>query len=253
METTFFLYVLVGFAAQTIDGALGMAYGVSCNAFLLSLGVPSITPAVASASVHASEIFTTAVSGLSHLRLGNVDRVLFKKLLIPGVVGGILGAYILTAVPGGTIRPIVALYLLGTGLWILVKALRASHQPKEVTSHLVPLGAVGGFFDAIGGGGWGPIVTSTLVARGREPRFAIGSVNLAEFFVTLCESLVFVVAIGRDLAQHWQVIAGLIIGGIIAAPLAAFVCRRIPTRTLMAIVGLVVVVLSIRTLVLTLA
>jgi len=234
------VFIVVGFVAQMIDGALGMAYGVSSTTFLLSIGIP---PAAASASVHTAEIFISGVSGLSHLRFGNVDKKLFKKLLIPGVIGGVLGAYILTAVPGKMIKPFIALYLLIMGLIILRKALKKIRE-TEVRTKLFPLGIVGGFFDAIGGGGWGPIVTSTLVARGHSPRFAIGSVNLAEFFVTVAEVATFFTIIGLT---HWRIIVGLIIGGVLAAPLAAWVCKRLSSRALMIIVGVLIIGLSIRT------
>jgi uncharacterized membrane protein YfcA len=249
------LYIGVGFVAQMVDGALGMAYGVTSTSFLLGLGVPAITPAVASASVHAAEIFTTAVSGLAHLRFGNVDQGLFRRLVIPGVLGGVLGAYILTALPSQVIKPFVALYLMLMGALILRRAFRSSGEPAPslAARFLLPLGALGGFFDAIGGGGWGPIVTSTLVARGNHPRFAIGSVNLAEFFVTLAESITFVLTLGQSLAQMGQVILGLILGGVVAAPLAAYVCRRVPVRALMGAVGVLIILLSLRTILLALA
>jgi len=236
--------LIVGFIAQIIDGALGMAYGVSSNTFLLSVGIP---PGVASASVHVSEMFTTGISGLSHLRLGNVDKELVKKLLIPGVIGGVLGAYILTSIPGDVIKPFVAAYLLIMGVVILIKAWKQG-DGRESRTPLIPLGLAGGFFDAIGGGGWGPIVTTTLVARGKHPRFAIGSVNTAEFFVTVSESVTFIVTIGMSLAQNWPVILGLLVGGMIAAPLAAYICKRLPVRTLMALVGILIIILSIRTI-----
>lgn len=241
MDQTIIIFIIAGFIAQIIDGALGMAYGVCSTTFLLSIGIP---PAAASASVHTAEIFTSGVSGLSHLRLENVDKKLCKRLVIPGVIGGILGAYILTAVPGKTIKPFVAFYLLIMGLIILRGALKKI-QEKKVETKLIPLAAVGGFFDAIGGGGWGPIVTSTLVARGNNPRFAIGSVNLAEFFVTVAQVATFFATIGL---VHWRIIVGLIIGGILAAPLAAYVCKRLPSRVLMIIVGVLIVALSIRTI-----
>ncbi|HUW23138.1 MAG TPA: sulfite exporter TauE/SafE family protein [bacterium] len=235
------VYIIVGFIAQIIDGALGMAYGVTSTTFLLSMGIP---PVAASASVHSAEVFTSGISGLAHLKFGNVDKKLFKKLLIPGIIGGILGAYILTVVPGKTIKPFVAFYLLIMGLIILRKAFKKVEQ-KEVKTKLLPLGVSGGFFDAIGGGGWGPIVTSTLVARGHNPRFSIGSVNLAEFFVTVAEVATFLTIIGL---VHWQIIVGLIIGGVMAAPLAAYVCKRLPSRALMIMVGLLIMALSIRTI-----
>lgn len=241
MGSSMIVYIIVGFIAQIIDGALGMAYGVTSTTFLLSMGIP---PVAASASVHSAEVFTSGVSGLAHLRFGNVDKKLFKKLLIPGIIGGILGAYILTVVPGKTIKPFVAFYLLIMGLIILRKAFKKVEQ-KEVKTRLVPLGVSGGFFDAIGGGGWGPIVTSTLVARGHNPRFSIGSVNLAEFFVTVAEVATFLTIIGL---VHWQIIVGLIIGGVLAAPFAAYVCKRLPSRALMIMVGLLIMALSIRTI-----
>lgn len=242
MELSIFIYILVGFVAQMIDGALGMAYGVSSNTFLLSVGIP---PAAASASVHMAEVFTTGVSGLSHWRLGNLDKALIKRLLIPGVIGGVLGAYILSSIPGDVIKPFISAYLMIMGIVIIAKALRKNSEINHVTSHIVPLGLVGGFFDAIGGGGWGPIVTTTLVARGNHPRFTIGSVNFAEFFVTLAESVTFILTIGLE---FWKIIVGLLIGGVIAAPLAAMVVKKLPTRLLMALVGVLIILLSLRTI-----
>ena len=241
MDLHLIVFVIVGFVAQMIDGALGMAYGVSSTAFLLTLGV---SPAAASASVHTAEIFASGVSGLSHLKFGNVDRVLFRKLLIPGIIGGILGAYILTSLPGEKMRPLVALYLLVMGAIIVRKAVKKVREAR-VFKRLAPLGLVGGFFDAIGGGGWGPIVTSTLVAGGEKPRFAIGSVNLAEFFVTVAEAATFFLAMGL---VHWKAILGLTIGGVLAAPLAALVCKKLPSRLLMILVGALIIGLSIRTI-----
>lgn len=235
---------MVGFLAQIIDGALGMAYGVSSNTFLLSIGIP---PAAASASVHMAEIFTTGVSGFSHWRLKNVDRSLILKLLIPGVLGGITGAYILSSLPGDKLKPYISAYLAIMGLVIIRKALVRNHEEKKVTTFIAPLGLVGGFFDAIGGGGWGPIVTTTLVARGNNPRYTIGSVNATEFFVTLAESVTFILAIGLT---HWRIILGLLIGGVIAAPLAAILCKKLPVRILMLAVGIIILVLSIRTIIL---
>jgi len=241
MDLNIVVFIAVGFVAQIIDGALGMAYGVSSNSFLLSIGIP---PAAASASVHTAEVFTTFVSGVSHWKFGNVDKKLFKKLLIPGIIGGVLGAYVLTSVPGKMIKPFIGFYLLIMGVMILRKAFRKI-QEKRVETKLLPLGAAGGFFDAIGGGGWGPIVTSTLMARGHNPRRTIGSVNLSEFFVTLAEAVTFFTILGL---VHWQVIVGLLIGGVLAAPLAAYVCKRLPVRALMIIVGSLIMVLSIRTI-----
>jgi uncharacterized membrane protein YfcA len=244
MDYNIIIFIIFGFIAQMIDGALGMGYGVSSTTFFLSLGIP---PAIASACVHTSEMFTTAVSGLSHFKFGNVDRKIFVRLLIPGVIGGILGAYILTELPGGKIKPFVSIYLLIMGFMIILKVFKKIKKTKK-EANLIPLGLVGGFFDAIGGGGWGPIVTTTLVAGGNTPRFAIGSVNSAEFFVTMFESITFFAMIGALLVQHWEKIVGLIIGGVLAAPLAAYICKRIPSRALMILVGLLIIGLSIRTL-----
>jgi len=243
MEPSIWVFIAVGFLAQMIDGALGMAYGVSSNTFLLSIG---IAPAAASASVHAAEVITTAVSGVSHWRFGNIDRQLLLRLMLPGVVGASVGAYILTSIPGDVIRPYINAYLLLMGLIILRKAFN-NRQPhaRGVPRLVSPLGFIGGFFDAVGGGGWGPIVTTTLVARGSSPRTAIGSVNASEFFVTLAQSVVFILTIGLS---HWNIILGLLIGGVIAAPFAAFMTRRLPARVLMAMVGVLICILSLRSL-----
>jgi uncharacterized membrane protein YfcA len=239
------LFIGIGFIAQMIDGALGMAFGVSSTTFLLSVGV---MPRIASLAVHVAEVITTGISGLSHFRLGNVDKDLVKRLLIPGVVGAVAGAYILSSISGDVVKPYIAAYQLIMGGFIIYKAIRII-RPARVTSHLVPLGLIGGFLDSIGGGGWGPVVVSTLVARGSTPRFTIGSVNLAEFFVAFFASVTFLLSIeSSDWQMMWQTIAGLAIGGAIAAPVAAVVCRRLPTRTLMYMVGTLIIVISARTI-----
>ncbi|MCJ8164079.1 sulfite exporter TauE/SafE family protein [Pontibacter sp. E15-1] len=240
-----FLYILAGFVAQMIDGALGMAYGVSSTTFLMAMGVPA---AAASASVHTSEIFTSGVSGLMHLKFGNVNRKLFQTLLLPGVVGAILGAYILSSMEeyDYIIKPIVSGYTFVLGILILRKAYALRKEGVEV-KNVAPLAIFGGFMDSIGGGGWGPIVSSTLMARGNSPRFTIGSVNLAEFFVALASSLTFFTMIGL---MHWQVIVGLIIGGVFAAPIGASLTKRLPVKTIMLTVGVLVILISSRTIVL---
>lgn len=237
------LYVAIGFAAQMIDGAIGMAYGVTATSVLLSAGVP---PATASACVHAAETFTTAASGTAHWKLGNVDRTLLWRLAVPGALGGAIGAYALSEFPGDTLKPYISIYLLLLGLVIIWKALVARPPASAKPRSLVPLGFFGGILDAIGGGGWGPIVTSSLLGQGATPRYAIGSVNLAEFFVTLTISATFFVTVGLSL---WPIIAGLIVGGIIAAPFAALAAKYIPAKVLMLAVGSVVVALSLHTLV----
>ncbi len=238
------LYIIVGFFAQMIDGALGMAYGVSSTSFLLSVGV---SPAAASASVHIAEVFTTGISGLSHWKFKNVSKEFLKKLIIPGIIGGVLGAYLLSNIPGNTLKPFVSIYLIVMGIRILLKAFSKNDVLKKLENMKVSiLGIIGGFFDAIGGGGWGPIVTSTLVSNGGHPRYVIGTVNLAEFFVTVAEAATFITLIG--LAEFWQIILGLAIGGAIAAPLAAYICSRIPVKKMMIVVGCVIILLNIRSL-----
>jgi uncharacterized protein len=240
-DEDFFYYLVGGFIAQMIDGALGMAYGVTATTFLLTLGVP---PSVASASVHSSEIFTSGVSGYMHLKFGNVNSKLFKTLLIPGVIGAILGAYVLTSLEEYIyiIKPIVASYTLILGILIVKKALKKRIE-KRPFNKIGWLAMLGGSMDAIGGGGWGPIVSSTLIARGRHPKYTIGSVNLTEFFVSLASSVTFITLIGFS---HWQVIVGLILGGMVAAPIAANLSRRLPIKTMMILVGIVVIVVSLR-------
>jgi len=236
-------FFIVGFLAQVIDGALGMAYGVSSNSFLLGLGVP---PAVASASVHTAEVFTTAVSGFSHWRLGNVDKEIIKRLAVLGVVGGVLGAYVLSNVDGNAIKPWITIYLLVMGIRILFKAFRpANGISKALRQRLPILGLFGGFLDAIGGGGWGPVVTTTMLANGEPPRKTIGSVNLTEFFVTFAEAITFLLTLGT---LDWPVVVGLLLGGGLAAPVGALLTKKIPTRTMLLIVGLVVIILQFRTL-----
>jgi uncharacterized membrane protein YfcA len=224
----------VGLLAQVVDGALGMAYGVTSTAFLLSTGVP---PAAASASVHLAEVFTTGFSGLSHWKLGNVNTALFKRLLIPGVVGAVLGAYILTSFDGNAIKPWISGYLLLMGLYILTKAFRPVVVATEPPTYVAPLALTGGFVDAVGGGGWGPVVTTSLIGSGQEPRRTIGSVNAAEFFIALAGGISLTVMGGLTV---WTTIAGLIFGGLFAAPLAALLAKHAPTKLLLVIVGLLI-------------
>lgn len=234
----FWTAAAVGLGAQIVDGALGMAYGVTSTTFLLSTGVP---PAAASASVHIAEIFTTGFSGFSHLKLGNVNKALFKRLLIPGVAGGLIGAYIVTSVDGNTIKPFISAYLLLIGLYILSKVWRQLRVQTEPPKYVAPLALTGGFVDAVGGGGWGPVVTTSLIGGGHDPRTTIGSVNAAEFFIALATGLSFSVLGGLT---HWTTIAGLVFGGLFAAPLAAVLTRYAPTKLLLAIVGLLISALS---------
>ncbi len=240
MWDEFLLFVVVGFAAQVIDGSIGMAYGLTATTVVLSLGYAPVT---ASASTHAAEVFTTAASGLAHWRFNNIDWSVLWKLALPGMIGGAIGAYVLTTIPGETIRPAVNLYLAVMGLWILWRALRKAAAKPEAPRWIWLLGFGGGALDAIGGGGWGPMVASTLIGRGSAPRFTIGSVNAAEFFVTATISATFVATVGLEL---WPIILGLIVGGALAAPLAAYITRALPDQPLMILVGMAILLLSIR-------
>jgi uncharacterized membrane protein YfcA len=237
----FVLYIVAGFIAQIIDGALGMAYGVTASTILIAVGVP---PAATSATVHAAECFTTGASALSHRAFGNVDGFLFRRLLIPGILGAIIGAYILSNFPGNELRPYISGYLIAMGLIIVYKAFR-EFPPRQVTSHLTPLGFMGAFIDAIGGGGWGPIVASNLIVRGNDLRKTVGTVNATEFFVTLAASATFLITMGLT---NWQIILGLAIGGVFAAPLGAWASKHVPIKPFMIFVGILVMLVSIRTL-----
>ncbi|HVJ00751.1 MAG TPA: sulfite exporter TauE/SafE family protein [Sphingomonas sp.] len=232
-------FVLVGFAAQMVDGALGMAFGVISNTLLLSLGVP---PAMASAGVHTVETFTTAVSGISHAAHRNVNWKLFLRIAIPGVIGGALGAYALSNIDASTAKPFILAYLTGIGLYLLW---RAQHYPPHERSPKIvePLGLAGGFLDAAGGGGWGPVVTSNLLVQGSSPRMTIGTVNTAEFFVTTTISATFISQLGWKAFTLATV--GLLIGGVIAAPLGARLAKRVPAKSLMLMVGVVLTLTSL--------
>ncbi len=237
----FFLYVGVGLLAQLVDGSLGMAYGITSTSFLLGIGVP---PALRSTSVHVSEMFTTGASAISHYQFKNINKKLFRALLW-GVVGSVAGAYLLSEIiDGNFIKPYISLYMLILGFVILKKAFQ-KNIAKRKTKRVGILAIFGGFMDAIGGGGWGPIVTSSLLGQGRNPRYAIGSVNAAEFLITLSSGLTFLFFEG---VNSWQIILGLVVGGIIAAPFGAILINKVPRRPLMFIVGSVVIFLSFRTL-----
>ena len=231
-------FVMIGFAAQLVDGALGMAFGVISNTMLLSLGV---MPREASASVHIAECFTTGVSGISHTLHRNVDWWLFVRIVLPGVIGGVTGAYLLTQISGETARPLVLTYLVGIGLYLLWRGITHRHVEKR-PKVIAPLGLVGGFLDAAGGGGWGPIVTSNLLIQGANPRKVIGTVNTAEFFLTVTISATFIVALGWE-AFTLQVV-GLLIGGIAAAPLGGYVAKKVPADGLLIMVGVVLTLTS---------
>lgn len=238
----FLLFILVGFIAQIIDGSLGMAYGVSSTSLLLSFG---ISPAAASASVHTAEIFTTGISGWSHLKFKNVNKKLLYLIAIPGAIGAILGALLLSYFDGTVLKPFIAIYLLIMGIRILLKAFN-KHIAKTSFKRYSLLGLFGGFLDASGGGGWGPVVTTTLIGAGRNPSITIGTVNTAEFLVTLSSSLVFAATLSFS---YWNIILGLIIGGILAAPLAAYVCHKINVKWALGLVGTLIILLSLKTVI----
>ena len=235
MPEEIWVFIAIGFFAQLVDGALGMAFGVLATSSLLAFGVP---PATASAMTHATEIFTTAASGASHVWHRNVDWRLVARLAPAGMIGGAIGAYVLANVDAEFMRPIVSTYLMGIGLFIIFKAFRPL-WPREVRDWIVPfVGTGGGLLDAMGGGGWGPVVTGSLIGRGHNPRRVIGSTNLTEFLVTTIISITFVVSLG------WSELSsaiGLIIGGVLAAPLGGFLVSRIPTRPIMIAVGIVII------------
>lgn len=232
-------FLLVGFGAQIVDGALGMAYGVISSTLLLTLGV---SPAAASAGVHAAETCTTGVSAISHIYHRNVDWRLFARLVIPGVIGGVCGAYLLSNIDGVFIKPFIQVYLVGIGAWLIW---RGFHYPPHTASlkMVTPLGLIGGFLDASGGGGWGPIVTSNLLIQGASPRHTIGTVNSVEFVLTLSISIAFIANIG--LTAFTLATTGLLIGGVIAAPFGAILARRVPPKVLLVAVGIILTITSL--------
>lgn len=232
-------FIGVGFAAQIVDGALGMAFGVISNTLLV--GVVGLPPALASQRVHIVECFTTATSGISHLLHGNIDKRLFFSLLLPGIIGGLLGTYVLTSLDAAIVKPFVLLYLAGIGLYLLWRGLMYPPQIREAKT-VAPLGLIGGFLDAAGGGGWGPVVTSNLLIQGADPRKVIGTVNSVEFFLTVTVSAAFIWHLGvADLAGATL---GLLIGGLMAAPIGAWAAKHFPAKQMLILVGIVLTVTS---------
>jgi len=249
MEEKFFKYVLIvifAFIAELIDGGIGMGYGVSLTTFLLSIGIGT---AVASATVHISEIFTTFFSGMSHFKFGNFDKKIFTYLLIPGIVGGILGSYLSVKLQDiSFIKPFISGILLVLGVLIIIKYIKNKEYTIYSTPRIrkiVPIGFIAAFVDAIGGGGWGPIATPSLIASNSNPKKTIGSVNFAEFFVTLAISITFLIMLPEI---NWSIVLFMIIGGIIAAPIAAMITKRLPLRTVGISVGCLIIILSLRTI-----
>ncbi|MEN3794414.1 sulfite exporter TauE/SafE family protein [Fulvimarina sp. MAC3] len=247
--TDFLLFLLVGGLAQLVDGALGMAYGVVSSTVLISFGV---APAAASASVHTAELFTTAASGTAHALNRNIDWKLFWRLVPFGVLGGVVGTYVLTSFSGSVMKPYVAAYLSIIGLYLITRSFRKIPSRPVPGPVAPPLALAGGFLDSVGGGGWGPVVTTGLLGAGGAPRYVIGTVNTAEFLVTLAVSLSFLFALltghwedAGDLASHGLAILGLIVGGVIAAPFAGYVVRKLKETILLRLVGGLITVLGL--------
>ncbi len=231
-------FIAIGFGAQLVDGALGMAFGVISSTLLISLGLP---PAAASASVHVVETFTTAASGLSHIYHRNVDWRMFARLAIPAVIGGALGAYVLSSIDASVARPFILAYLICVGVYIVWRGL--GRKPREKTPRIIePLGFIGGFLDAAGGGGYGPVATSNLLVQGGSPRKVIGTVNTSEFLLTVTVSATFIASLGLSAFTHATV--GLLIGGLCAAPLGAILAKRVPMQRLMLLVGTILILTS---------
>ncbi|WP_442795593.1 sulfite exporter TauE/SafE family protein [Pelobium manganitolerans] len=244
VDETFFLMLAIGFIAQMVDGALGMGYGVMSTTLLLSAG---LNPAVISGSIHTAEMFSSAASGFSHYKFGNVNKKLFKVLLVPGIIGAVAGAVLLGSIGDeyvAYVKPIIATYTFFLGLRILSKAFKKNRVSEKI-KNAGWLAGFGGFMDSFGGGGWGPIVTSSLVAKGKTPKYVIGSVSLTEFFVTLASALTFFIILGLS---HIGTIIGLILGGIIAAPFAARLSGKLPLKKMLVAVGVLVLISSLRIL-----
>jgi uncharacterized protein len=234
----FYWFIVIGLAAQLVDGALGMAFGLVSSSILLGMGLP---PAAVSASVHTAEVFTTGVSGASHAYFRNIDKRLFWRLTISGTIGGVIGAYVLTQLPGELIRPFIYIYLLALSVLILLRS-AGKFVPKQEIRRVPVLGFFAGLLDASGGGGWGPLATSTLLAGGGKARTTIGTVSAAEFVITLAVSLTFFLSIG---IQHLEIVLGLLIGGALAAPFAAYLVKHVSERRILTIVGVVVLCISL--------
>ena len=244
------LLAIAGFAAQLVDGSLGMAYGVTSSTLLLAIGA---NPAAASASVHLAEIGTTLASGVSHWRLGNVDWQVVRRIGIPGAIGAFLGASVLSRLSTEVAAPVMSLILLGLGAYVLIRFTWKGLPTKRAGGvlpkrFLAPVGLVGGFLDATGGGGWGPVGTPALLASGRiEPRRVIGSIDTSEFLVSVAASIGFVIGLGSaGIRFGW--VAALLAGGLLAAPIAAWLVRVIPPRMLGSSVGGLIVLTNIRSL-----
>ncbi|WP_294215281.1 sulfite exporter TauE/SafE family protein [uncultured Chryseobacterium sp.] len=238
----FYWMMLVGFLAEIVAGSMGMGYGVICTTTLLFLNIP---PHVVSASIHSAESFTTAAGSISHVRLKNVSKSLVKKLAIPAVIGAVIGAVCLTYLGeyyARLTKTIIAFYTLYLGFQILSNAFKEKQSKKlKRKTNLTRLGVIGGFIDSFAGGGWGPLVTGTLIKNAFTPRFAVGSSTVAKFILTLTAAITFFITLG---VQHWNIILGLLIGGIITAPFSAMLTAKLPVKKMFIIIGTLVIVMS---------
>jgi uncharacterized protein len=243
IDAVFVKFILFGFVAQLIDGTIGLGYGVSCSTLLLNFG---IAPRIVTAAVHTAEVFTTGVSGLSHLRFKNIDKDLFLRIVITGVIGTLIGSYMISNVlDGKVVKPFIAGYLLLMGIFILIKGVNKNHKAFTRVKRAETLAFAGGFLDAVGGGGWGPIVTSNIIHQGNNPRQTIGTVNTAEFFIAFFSSAVFIYYVG---IESWKVVTGLIAGGVLAAPVGAFFVSIFDRRLLAILIGIAIVLTSMFTI-----
>ncbi len=242
----FYWMLLVGFFAEIVAGSMGMGYGVICTTILLILNVP---PPVISASIHSAESFTSAAGTISHWQLGNVNKKLVKALAIPAVIGAVVGALALTYVGeryAKMTKPFIAVYSMYLGIRILQNAFaKKEHNAQKKKTNITALGLLGGFIDSFGGGGWGPLVTGTFIKNGHTPRFVIGSSTSAKFILTVASAITFIFTVG---IHHWNIVAGLLIGGIITAPFSAMLTAKLPTKKMFAVVGVVVIVMSLITI-----
>lgn len=243
----FYWMLLAGFLAEVVAGSMGMGYGVMCTTVLLILNVP---PPIISASIHSAESFTSAAGSISHWQLGNVNKKLVKSLAIPAVIGAVIGAVLLTFVGehyAKITKPFIALYTMYLGFRILQNAFKNKSKAIEKKhTNITSLGLVGGFIDSFGGGGWGPLVTGTFIKNGHTPRYVIGSSTVAKFILTVASAITFIFTVG---IHHWNIVAGLLIGGIVTAPFSAMLTSRLPVRKMFVVVGCVVIIMSLITIV----
>jgi len=243
----FYWMLLVGFLAEIVAGSMGMGYGVICTTILLMLNIP---PPVISATIHSAESFTTAAGSISHYKLGNVNKKLTKRLAIPAVIGAVIGALLLTYIGeryAKMTKPVIGAYTLYLGIRILQNAFRKKkvNGVSKKKTNITAIGLVGGFIDSFGGGGWGPLVTGTFIKNGRTPRYVIGSSTIAKFILTVASAVTFIFTVG---IHHWNMVAGLLLGGVITAPFSAMLTAKLPVKKMFVVVGFVVIVMSLITI-----